>query len=123
MRLSVDQTRSGLLTPDGLAARRFLGPLLGPAALNTLAVIVELVNTNHQTTDIDPAELAARVGISETSFHRSLGRLSRLNVITHTADDLIAPHRISPPTADWRNRHYPQNLNRELATYLQRQGR
>jgi len=114
MRIKLDTNPDGFLRADSANARRFVGPKLGPAATMTMAALVELADKLGGTVDVDPAEVAARVGLSPKGLERALQRLEAFDVVTRDGDGLTVREWIDVPTAAWREKAYPAELAAEF---------
>lgn len=121
MQIRIDTDTGGFVRADSKAARRFVGPLLGPAATATLAVSVELAERYGGFIDLEPDELAARVGITEKGLNRAIGRLENFGVAQRVRGDSALEVRqwIDVPTSSWREHHYPEELANEFKLFVE----
>ena len=121
MQIRINTDPDGFVRADSKAARRFVGPMLGPAATATLAASVELAERYGGFVDLEPDELAARIGLSEKGLDRALGRLEDFGIANRSEDEAVLEVRqwVDVPTAPWREQHYPQELVNEFKLFVE----
>lgn len=120
MHIKLDTSPDGFVRADSKAARRFVGPMFGPAATATLAATVELAESYGGFVDLGVDELAARIGINESGLERTLKRLEDFGVVERSGggDDLVVRQWVDVPTATWREQNYPEELKNEFKLFV-----
>ena len=114
MKIRLDTSVDGFLRADSRNARRFVGPKLGPAAMNVLATLGEVVDSVGGSAEVDLDEVAARVGLSERGLEKALDRLDAFDVVSRSGGELVVREWIDTPSAAWRADHYPVELAAEF---------